>query len=460
MPLVPKSRLSRFGGWLPSSVVLGSYIKCHTDRAAERYARYRAGHPDIPKGVPLSSCAEGPHVPSVQAFADAINADPVMRGLFDKIFLQVSPLNQVPNFDRLLFMLDGVVIQPPSYHIATYPDGEEIGEPIGVPIYLIFDILSNTSAAHDLFRMDQFNVAMKQLLDSWGTYLADPNPPAPLPPSNSSLNDGPEGWFSPTALKSLETNLGDLTFDETYDCPDPDAVNRGFATWDAFFTRNFSSDKLRPIIDSGGNTFIYNACESTVYRKAENVQLHDQFWLKAQKYSLHDMLDGHAYAEQFVGGTVYQAFLSPSDYHRWHSPVNGTVVDTFVVPGTYYAVLPDSGAEADDPNLKPGDPHGGLIRSQGWLTVAAARAVIFIQADDPIGLMCFMGVGMCEVSTCQLSVKEGDPVKIGQELGMFHFGGSSNTLIFRPSIKITWAEGVEKDRHRWINSVLGLVTAL
>jgi hypothetical protein len=36
------------------------------------------------------------------------------------------------------------------------------------------------------------------------------------------------------------------------------------------------------------------------------------------------VLKGHAYAEKFVGGTVYQAFLSRADYHRWHSPVKGT----------------------------------------------------------------------------------------------------------------------------------------
>ncbi|MGZ4627955.1 phosphatidylserine decarboxylase, partial [Oryzihumus sp.] len=29
-------------------------------------------------------------------------------------------------------------------------------------------------------------------------------------------------------------------------------------------------------------------------------------------------------ADQFVGGTVYQAFLSATNYHRWHAPVAGT----------------------------------------------------------------------------------------------------------------------------------------
>ncbi|KIK99506.1 hypothetical protein PAXRUDRAFT_822663 [Paxillus rubicundulus Ve08.2h10] len=413
--------------------------------------------PQLPKGASLPLAAW--NVASVQAFADAINADPVMTYLFNQIFLQVSSLNQISDFDTLLTMLDIIVVQPPSYYIATYPDGTEIGEPIGVPIYLVFDLLSNTSAGYDLFRMPAFNAALKVLLDSWGSYLADPNPPAPLPPSNHSLNTGALGWFSPTALQSLETYLGTLTFAQTYVCPDPTAENYGFATWDAFFTREFQPN-VRPVNFREQPSLIHNACESTVYKTAENVQLHDQFWLKDQNYSLYDMVNHSAYAEQLAGGTVYQAFLSPQDYHRWHSPVKGTILDAFTVPGTYYAALPDSGAEADDPDLNPGDPHGALIRSQGWLTVAAARAVIFIQADDPIGLMCFIGVGMAEVSTCELSVQQGDAVEIGDELGMFHFGGSSHALIFGPGIKVTWADVVQQDTHLWINSVLGQAQAV
>ncbi|KAH7890907.1 phosphatidylserine decarboxylase-domain-containing protein, partial [Phlebopus sp. FC_14] len=290
------------------------------------------------------------------------------------------------------------------------------------------------------------------LLDAWGAYLAGPG-------SNSTLNTSERGWFSQEALKKLETYLGDLTFEQTYICPDPTAENRGFATWDAFFVRELQPT-ARPVRDPDNPYLIHSACESTVYRFSENVKLHDQFWLKGQAYSLYDMLDGEkglAYAEKFVGGTVYQAFLSPIDYHRWHSPVKGTILDAYVVPGTYYAVLPDEGAGPNDPDLKEGDPHGAMIRSQGWLNVAAARALIFIQAEEPVGLLGFIGVGMVEVSTCDITVKKGQQVNIGDELGMFRVGGSSNTLIFRPGIKIIPEPNVKVDEHVWINSLLAHV---
>lgn len=42
----------------------------------------------------------------------------------------------------------------------------------------------------------------------------------------------------------------------------------------------------------------------------------------------------------------------------------------------------------------------------------AARGLIFIEADNPdIGLMCVIPIGMVEVSTIDITVKEGQHVK-------------------------------------------------
>lgn len=41
-----------------------------------------------------------------------------------------------------------------------------------------------------------------------------------------------------------------------------------------------------------------------------------------------------------------------------------------------------------------------------------------------------------EVSTCEITVKQGQKVKKGEETGMFHFGGSSHCLLFRKGVKL------------------------
>jgi phosphatidylserine decarboxylase len=50
--------------------------------------------------------------------------------------------------------------------------------------------------------------------------------------------------------------------------------------------------------------------------------------------------------------------------------------------------------------------------------------------------MCFLGVGMSEVSTCQITVYEGQHVRKGDQIGMFHFGGSTHCLIFRSAVHL------------------------
>jgi phosphatidylserine decarboxylase len=310
---------------------------------------------------------------------------------------------------------------------------------------------------------------MKDLLTYWGDYLSKPDGG-----SNSSLNTGERGWFSEAGLEGLSaqgrTPGGVDGFVETYVSPNkyPDQ-GFGYRSWDEFFVREFQQG-ARPLDipddPKVAATLIHSACESTVLRILNRVKKHDQFWLKGQPYSLYDILDrdpgpsGVKRADNFIGGTIYQAFLSPQDFHRWHAPVDGKIVDGYVLDGSYYAVIPDAGAEIGDPDLVPGDPRGGLIRSQPFLTLSATRAVIFIQADNPlIGLVCFVGLGMCEVSTCELSkkVKEKGHVKVGEELGMFHFGGSSHVLIFNNKAAITFADEILPDTHIKIHSIIAQV---
>ena len=154
---------------------------------------------------------------------------------------------------------------------------------------------------------------------------------------------------------------------------------------------------------------IVSACESTPYGISTDVKRQDRFWIKSQPYSLQDMLADDDSVDQFVGGTVYQAFLSAINYHRWHSPVAGTIVRAFVQEGTYYSEADSEGTDTVEPT-----------NSQSYLAHVAVRAIILIEADDPvIGLMAFVPVGMSEVSSCMIDSKvtPGYHVGKGEEIG-------------------------------------------
>ena len=249
-------------------------------------------------------------------------------------------------------------------------------------------------------------------MNEWAIFLCSTD-------SKYVLSENPKtGWFGADAKKAMPD------FDKEFKC-DPALPHHGFKSWDNFFTREFR-DGQRPLAGPDNDAIIANACESAPYRIAHNVKKHDKFWIKAQPYSLEHMMANDPLLDNFIGGTVYQAFLSALSYHRWHSPVSGKIVKADVQDGTYYAEALSEGYDPSGPN-----------DSQGYITELATRPLIFIQADNPaIGLMCIMPVGMAEVSSCQITVYEGQHVKKGDQLGMFHFGGSTHCLFFGPQVKL------------------------
>ena len=153
------------------------------------------------------------------------------------------------------------------------------------------------------------------------------------------LNDSPSGWKSAEAQRTVGIEQHEH---------DPQDEHWGFASWNDFFTRRFK-DGERPVASPDNDKVIVSARESTPYGISTDVKRQDRFWIKSQPYSLADMLANDDSVDQFVGGTVYQAFLSATNYHRWHSPVAGTIVRPFVQEGTYYSEADSEGANAVEP---------------------------------------------------------------------------------------------------------------
>nr|WP_259686681.1 phosphatidylserine decarboxylase [Lactobacillus helveticus] len=53
-----------------------------------------------------------------------------------------------------------------------------------------------------------------------------------------------------------------------------------------------------------------------------------------------------------------------------------------------------------------------------------------------IGLICFAAVGMGDVSNNEITVRIRQHVNKDDQLGMFHFDGSTHVLLFRPEVKL------------------------
>jgi phosphatidylserine decarboxylase len=340
--------------------------------------------------------------PVLIEFQELIDTDPVVRLYLNQMISQVPSAKpyrkrHLQSVTQLLRLINEVLTMAPEFGDAM----------VATPLGAILDWTMGTPAGFAAFRDPRVNAMLKKILTAWCEFLSSAD-------SLYVLNDSPSGWKCDQAQRAV----GMQQYEHN-----PDHEHWGFASWNDFFTRRFK-DGERPVDSPDDDKVIVSACESTPYGISTDVQRQDRFWIKSQPYSLQDLLAGDDSVDQFVGGTVYQAFLSATNYHRWHSPVAGTVVRAFVQAGTYYSEADSEGADAVEP-----------MNSQSYLAHVAARAVILIEADDPvIGLMGVVLVGMSDVSSCMIhsTLTPGYHLDKGEELGYFQYGGSTHCLVFRP----------------------------
>ncbi|KAL1843603.1 hypothetical protein VTJ49DRAFT_886 [Mycothermus thermophilus] len=350
--------------------------------------------------------------------------------------------SQIRDYNHMLQVLNHVFGRAPEWTEAAASVGM-----VGVPMAAIFDYAMGTPSGHAAFLDPDVNRMLKKILNEWGRYLKSPE-------SAEVMGNHRAGWFGEVGYQDLmevanAPNKTSFKFEEMYQC-DPSQEHFGFKSWDDFFTRKVR-DSSRPVASPDDERVIANPCESKVFNVTRDAKLRDKFWIKGQPYSVVDMLGNSPLAVQFAGATVYQAFLSALSYHRWHAPVSGKVKRCFVSDGTYFSEpLFESSAEGGNID------RAGIGVAQGYLSALATRAIIFIEADNPaVGLVAFIGVGMDEVSSCEITVREGQHVRKGDEIGMFHFGGSSFCLLFRKDVHVAGFPEVGREENVPIIDVVG-----
>lgn len=373
----------RLGGWLPANErAMGDYRRSLAQRAL---ARDRAG----------------PRAGVVRDLARLVKNDPVLAMAASRAIDEARGEGYelgYADIDELMAVIDYLMTYAPPFSESSL---------VHCPLNAVLDWLMCMPSGYALFRDQAFNAQLKRVLNYWCGFLSGPY-------SRMHLNADANGWFCPEALE--KTGL-------TQFLCDPNEPYWGFPSWNGFFTRQFEPG-ARPVAEPDNSKIVVSACEASPYAIRHDVQLHDRFWIKAQPYSLQEIFTAsqREIAKRFAGGSVYQAFLSAFNYHRWHAPVSGTVTHAYLIDGTYYS---DLEAEGEDP--------GGLNDSQGYTTAVAARAVIVIECDDAaLGTIACVFVGMAEVSSCVIEAMPGQHLRKGDELGFFQYGGSTYCLIFEP----------------------------
>lgn len=222
----------------------------------------------------------------------------------------------------------------------------------------------------------------------------------------SSLPSRILGWYFDSSLSrgKIAKTISDLKIDESEFVLPKDA----FCSFNDFFTRKlkksvrpFSSDKSAFLSPADGRILVY-----------DNIGSNTRVQVKGIEDSL-DNLFGRK-IDAFNGGKVAVVRLCPADYHRYHFPCDGTVVEQVNVKGKYHSVNPFA------------------LESKKRIFCINKRTYTLIDTEM-FGRFAFMEVGAFGVAGIHQTFT-GTRVKRMQEKGFFYFGGSSIVLVFRKNV--------------------------
>jgi phosphatidylserine decarboxylase len=213
------------------------------------------------------------------------------------------------------------------------------------------------------------------------------------------------------AVVGLYSRAYDVRFDECVE-------SEGWASFDAFFTRALRPG-ARPVDDR--RDVIVCPADGRL-ESAGRIDETSRFVVKGRPYSVAELVGDEAEGRRFCGGAGCVVYLSPRDYHRVHSPVDGVIREVRSIAGDYFPV--NSIGMKHVPNLFVRNRRVAIAidtESLGRVTVVMVVAMI-------VGRITVSGIDERDVP---LGVQRFDPprrVARGDEIGVFHLGSTAVVL--------------------------------
>jgi phosphatidylserine decarboxylase len=278
---------------------------------------------------------------------------------------------------------------------------------------------------------EPFTSWMKSFSKSWGKYL-----------------DTEDSWneeFYQMALNDPAFGLQNGWYE------DPS----NWETFNQFFARYLHSREMRPIAAPDDNSVVASFADSEpqgVWAIDSNSNIVQKDAVSIKSATLNSIVkligEGSQYKNEFANGTFTHSFLNVNDYHRYHFPLGGTVMEVRIIPG-----INSSGGSLswDAQNHRYAfDPS-----SVGW-QMLETRGCIILETDE-YGLVALLPIGMATVGSVNLeeNIREGTEVNKGDMLGYFLFGGSDFIMLFQEQIKFTLDAPVKKGNENYKHLLMG-----
>lgn len=178
-----------------------------------------------------------------------------------------------------------------------------------------------------------------------------------------------------------------------------------FDSFNDFFYRELKP-KARPI--NNDTSVLISPADGKIF-VYENIDKQD-FIVKGYRFDLKEYLQNDKLAQKYAGGSLLIIRLCPTDYHRYHFPLTGTVGEQINIDGDYYSVNP--------------------IAIKNKVELFCMNKRTFTELQTPyFGDVIYSEVGATMVGSI-IQTYNGSQVEKGDEKGYFKFGGSTVILIF------------------------------
>ena len=230
------------------------------------------------------------------------------------------------------------------------------------------------------------------------------------------------GWYfdSPLSKGKIAGTIADLNIDESEFV----RTKEEFDSFNDFFTRKlksearpFSTNKDDFLCPADGRLLVYDDIDGNSCLKVKGVEdsVNNLFG-----HEVNDSNDGKAAVVR----------LCPADYHRYHFPCDGRIVETADVKGMYHSVNPVA------------------LKAKKRIFCLNKRSYAIIETKK-FGRVAYMEVGAFGVAGIHQTYTGKDVTRM-QEKGYFDFGGSTIVLLFQKGkiefdadLKENSAKGVE-----------------
>ena len=391
----------------------------------------------------LAEAAPVPDLPRSKAATSMmayLEADPELMALMEKTIAKAHEINPDPNtnpvdnVDELYDFIDWAVTCMP-WNVLTdveYPTlYNHIDQSIDYIWFLLDQPLEELEGLGYYYPTLQYHEPIatwcREYSDEWGAFL------------------------------STEESWNDIYYQRIKDDPSMNMQHGWYAdqnvwhTFNDWFSRHLVDPSVRPIAHSAVVAPADSAPQGIwdIDANGDLVQKEGVAIKSANFTSIRQLIGPDSqYADAFNGGTLTHTFLDVNDYHRYHFPVSGTIVEVRKIPAV-------NGAGG----ITEWDPETGryiLIDAiPGWQMIETRDCVI-IDTED-YGLVAVLPIGMSQICSCNWedSVVVGAKVEKGDPMGYFLFGGSDIVMVFQEGVDVDFLCAPNEDGNGYKHLLMG-----